>query len=250
MIEQEEKYTERIRNIIFKNKLFFSSAFDFNDPFETAVKISEYFDESEYESYIEDIYNIYNNRNITLGEFKELALNQSYDTRRQRIANTLRLHSQEIYYNWGICCFSEENDNMLLFSHYASDHKGLCFEFKTDRDERLGKIQKVKYKRKFPDDRYVVIHNDHSKLGDLLLLTKSKDWKYEKEWRLSGQNYMPGVSYPFNPEALTGIIFGCRAGYRLKNIVRDLIGKRDKPINLYEARMKNRAFGLDIVPLD
>ena len=32
-----------------------------------------------------------------------------------------------------ICCFSEVDDNILMWSHYADSHKGLCLEFDTKK---------------------------------------------------------------------------------------------------------------------
>ncbi len=34
-----------------------------------------------------------------------------------------------------VCCFSETNDDFLMWSHYASKHSGICLEFKLDDNE-------------------------------------------------------------------------------------------------------------------
>lgn len=31
----------------------------------------------------------------------------------------------------GVCCFSETSDDILMWSHYADNHKGFCLGFKT-----------------------------------------------------------------------------------------------------------------------
>lgn len=92
-----------------------------------------------------------------------------------------------------LCSFSELNDSMLMWAHYASYHQGFCVEYD------LEKIPDKDYRRRF---MYPVIYDD--KMFDatehfmkmkedkslnilhwhLAALVKARDWEYEKEWRL------------------------------------------------------------------
>jgi hypothetical protein len=49
---------------------------------------------------------------------------------------------------------------------------------------------------------------------------------------------------------LTGIIFGCRMSEAHKTLIREWIEDRDPKPQLYEARINNDRYALDIVPTD
>jgi hypothetical protein len=83
--------------------------------------------------------------------------------------------------NVGILCLTEHWDNMLLWSHYANQHKGICVGFRTDID--FFRIAfNVDYVSEFP-----VIQrpkDDHEAIFQKALLTKAECWRYESEWRI------------------------------------------------------------------
>jgi len=79
---------------------------------------------------------------------------------------------------WGVLCFSEEKTDVLQWAHYADRHKGICLGF--DVSGSQGKFGRVKYRtRRFPFPEKPDVGFSWS-----LLSTKSKDWAYEKEWRV------------------------------------------------------------------
>lgn len=81
----------------------------------------------------------------------------------------------------GVLSLSETWDNMLLWSHYAKDHKGICIGFYSNIDI-FGVALKVRYTEEFP----VITPPFDS--GETILeksfLTKARCWEYEKEWRV------------------------------------------------------------------
>jgi len=104
----------------------------------------------------------------------------------------------------GMLCLTKDPRNLLMWSHYAEHHKGICleFEFPLPNDDidngftifneetkrTVGNaitLDTVEYSTKkpmpFEADN---ITNDTMKLFTRQILTKSSDWSYEKEWRL------------------------------------------------------------------
>jgi hypothetical protein len=86
----------------------------------------------------------------------------------------------------GVLSLSEVPDNLLMWSHYADQHKGIVIEFDSGH-------QTFSCKRKETDEFYhcrkVVYSNvrptilsNHGAVS--VLLTKAVDWSYEKEWRI------------------------------------------------------------------
>ena len=55
--------------------------------------------------------------------------------------------------NSGVVCLSEVNDSILMWSHYAQNHTGLCIEFHRTPDSLLGDPEfctPVQYSSKYP----------------------------------------------------------------------------------------------------
>lgn len=89
----------------------------------------------------------------------------------------------------GILSLSRRWDSSLMWSHYASAHKGFCLGFnRTDKyfsdyiNIKTGDIlfRPVKYS----ELRIKAAISNDEKLDSDLLITKSKDWEYEEEERL------------------------------------------------------------------
>lgn len=94
----------------------------------------------------------------------------------------------------GIVSLTETHDNLLMWSHYAENHKGLVVEL--DIDENLpfelfnsyiaessdAVFDKVNYrkKRSYKDSISAASIRD---ISNHYYLTKSDEWIYEKEWR-------------------------------------------------------------------
>lgn len=96
--------------------------------------------------------------------------------------------------NKAIICFCEENDNMLMWSHYADFHKGFCVGYNLDsigqllnKDVKIKRFQNVSYTNSINIDWEALQDSSNEAYWcelSKLLTTKSVDWSYEKEWRI------------------------------------------------------------------
>ena len=95
-----------------------------------------------------------------------------------------------------ITCFSKRNDSILMWSHYANSHNGVCFEFEEDRpffkdviySEERPKIDLYKAMTRilgydFLNER--ITYQDKVLVESILtpFFIKSKEWSYEEEVR-------------------------------------------------------------------
>ncbi len=106
-----------------------------------------------------------------------------------------------------VCCFTEDGNNPLMWSHYADNHSGVCIKFKPSNDPELySSLQKVNYL-----DRLVEI----KELCDFpkSLLTKLRVWSIEKEWRILSEN----ERFNFKQEAIIEIVLGLNATEKTMN---------------------------------
>jgi len=114
-------------------------------------------------------------------------------------------------------CFSEANDNVLMFSHYAKNHTGMCIGF--DRKRLLtslsasnsplrADLRPVHYLAKMPQ-LSLATHIA------ILATAKHDIWSYEQEHRLFmiDASYKPvtSASFEFDRSAISEVLFGCKA---------------------------------------
>lgn len=164
---------------------------DLNDPFENIFKIS-------LDSYL----NLYFERYPSLKNDQE-------QINRVKFCFTEGAKFGE--YNWvesidesisrlKVTCFTEDNNNPLMWSYYSLNHTGVCLKFDTSKDLVFKQaLSPVTYENELVEVKKI---EDISKC----LLTKLKDWSIEKEWRIIAEK----DKFPFQQEALVEVIFGLR----------------------------------------
>ena len=141
----------------------------------------------------------------------------------------------------GILCLSEEWDSIRMWSHYAKDHTGVCFEFTRaqEKENALGNddiCSPVNYVRHYPhiDIGQMVLNPDGGTIG-LMMKTKSIDWSDEKEWRLIT---LQGDQKCELPGPISRVILGIRIEDGFKAIIEKLC--KDRNIPCVQARKADR----------
>lgn len=152
----------------------------------------------------------------------------------------------------GISCFSENKDDMLMWSYYANGHKGFCLEFDTS-DEMFSKVMKVKYVSNSPIfDPSDLFHEDEGnnksdwQLFDLFFATKHIDWDREKEWRLIHK--VAGTQFGYSPKTLTGIYFGAQMDSVSREIILTILKNQNPFVKFYF--MEKDPFSFKVVPIE
>lgn len=93
-----------------------------------------------------------------------------------------------------VCSFSAVHDSILMWSHYADNHRGFCVEYALDQfdsnDAFLKNLYPVAYSNDLSDltpwaERLVSGEAGDLDIGSLLLgvIQKFTGWQYEQEWR-------------------------------------------------------------------
>ena len=84
-----------------------------------------------------------------------------------------------------ICSFSERNDSILMWSHYADEHKGISIEYDFKDNEEVCKyIEPIYYTDQLFDFTPYFGKPNNIQAIRISAISKVKDWQYEKEWRL------------------------------------------------------------------
>lgn len=116
-------------------------------------------------------------------------------------------------------------DNNLMWTHYTNGHRGVVMRFRSIPafDSVYGMAKPMNYVTDVPSlyseqDLVEIISGiattDAGEILDKIILTKSADYEYEKEWRAStgfGRNEdAPFEDVQFGVNELDGIVFGMR----------------------------------------
>lgn len=170
---------------------------------------------------------------------------------------------REEFRNKSLLCVSELHDNLLMWSHYADQHKGAVLEFKCipdpDYDTPLCAAKPVEYQREMPifatlEDFIAGLLGQEERhwreqIFNKIAFTKSIDWVYEREWRCVTELRNPdGPGYediPFFPQEITKIYLGCRMIDRDIDEILGLLTGDFAHVVAYQARKSPESFGLD-----
>lgn len=275
-----DKYT--IENIL-KSQIYVNTPNTFNDPFELKPKIIFDTSTQKYKHFLrEDLR--FKNPGITKAEIKRRINKIIIDLQNSTVENTTDYYYDFFNNSFGIFSLTSKKDNLLMWAHYACEHKGLCLEFEIDEtttnsaikflDESSIKktlaftITKVSYTSKRPFFNLFNFNNNILKIttqkkrfkntenvGFNFFFKKANIWEYEDEYRLllfSDDSEVFAFPQPIKyfTQYLTGIILGARTTSQDEETLKLLIKKLEHKPTLYKAMLDGNEYKLNILPLE
>ena len=229
---------DRVRETFEKSTVYFPLPSQFNDPFDCKIPLLLDGTEEEWGKYVEEYFEknrpelspadrkIETKRLIQNGSYKKL--DPSISTRAPNRA--------------GVYCLSAVNDDILMWSHYANAHRGICIGFRAGPDDGFfRRSQQVKYLLAYPSTR---IFDSDEQRSETAFLTKSEHWIYEEEYRIV-ESQGPGT-YSFPQDLLVEVILGCEISDSDRQSVRTWAQAHSARPKILVARKKEREFGLRI----
>lgn len=221
--------------------IHFGSPLNFNDPYDCALTPNI---ETPSDADIESIRNNY----LTRGnlpkqaqiEFETFSIIKLRDIFVRKAQEALETAIQDFLKTKGVACFSESNDDLLMWSHYGGHYKGFCLEFATT-SEPFQKIHKVRYLPTLPrlNIASILLDKDFHIVRELFC-TKSQAWSYEKEWRAI--HHVAGTLFGYKPEALTGIYFGPDIDRQSLEIVCLILAGQNATVRLWRGSRSTTEF--------
>ncbi|MGZ9669577.1 DUF2971 domain-containing protein [Pseudomonas sp. GNP014] len=261
------------------NTVYFSTYTDFNDPFEFSTPFPNLpimYNRASIELDLLHNQGVLNTpiylhlKNICIDIIKN----------GDPILDKTHLRIREKLKNVGIYSLSSVNDEILMWSHYADNHKGFCIGFDTLHKNTIPqtKLFPVNYKDTFSDlnDPEIIIKfytdifskyrhlpprawkaksdklaeilkkEDDRRGGISVLTDKYHKWSYEQEFRLVDEKSY-GVK-KFKPRCLKSITFGIRTSEEDRCKIIEICKNTDKNhVIFYQARKSKDSFKLEIL---
>jgi hypothetical protein len=144
----------------------------------------------------------------------------------------------------GVACFSEKNDSLLMWSHYADHCRGFCLGFSMRDSELTNKLMKVSYTQEMPviDVVPMLCNKDFGQVFELYC-TKGVDWEYEAEWR--GMHVKAGTEYVYPSEILTDIYFGPNMPFPAFEIIALILAGQNENVRLWNGHRSKSKFAVE-----
>lgn len=187
--------------------LFHSNFNDFNDPFDCNIKLIDF---------------------EKLGKSKK----------DKSLEKTIR----ERFPNIGICCFSRIHDSILMWSHYANNHKGFCIEFYSNKRPIGINPLDVNYTESFVKANF---YNEQQKALFHMVFTKAKQWEYEQELRSIVTHFKDNNSrkVPFLKEDVKAVFLGVNCDDNFLNEILSIVKEvYNNAITVYRGSLSPHSF--------
>lgn len=222
------------------NKFWCGRHYSMNDPFECLGNVDRVYTREDALNFLEAVF----------------PNNPSMHTRLKPLLVDPKIFSEAVNQmrnnmlsDFGFCSFSETNDNILMWSHYANCHKGIVLEFDFPEEYIENLIYKVSYKSSLPSldhaAAWISVQEESAESNDIILSDlsiKSSHWSYEREWRLwcDQEGY-----YDYKPEYLKKVYFGVKCPPSTIAIIFRLMDSRFTHVTYLFAQMTSQPIGLN-----
>jgi len=241
---QSARDRARVKDILLKHRLYFPTRLGFNDPFDCHVPIS--WDRSTPEEWRQKLLETYRLTQIPKRWAGNLENYVQYLLDKKHIIAQLHKSGPKAFEaglnKFQVLCLCKRPDGILMWSHYASNHEGICLQFRTYDGSIFSAAVPVEYANDYPILKATLLRKE---LADGMIRTKAKLWKYEKEWRVFKNNGQTS-HYTFPKDCLTGVILGCQTSAINQALISTWLQQRNSPVVLYKASKECDKFALRI----
>lgn len=193
------------KDILLHGQIRYSQPGSFNDPFEMPAFLEKAMEVTTFEEYMKaeisklasQAYNeaaTSGTTKISEKEFSSIVsvqmaplLKTLWERMNRTATPVIREGLKKMDKLVGILSLTETPSNLLMWSHYADQHRGMVIEFDENHptfNERRSPNDEFRHLRKvvYASARPIVTLETYS--FEDLILTKSQEWAYEKEWRI------------------------------------------------------------------
>jgi hypothetical protein len=248
------KFSCNNKSNLEKSVIWLSYPENFNDPYDCALTYSSidllnHF----YPEEPDDIDNFLKNYNLPDDErtvmrermvkFSKISINRSTEELDLELIDLTRKTTI-------ISCFCEKNDSIIMWSHYADNHKGFCVEYDFKSLPYSDWITLLLYPVIYQDElldvtEYMKRKDEH--INNLFsarpAITKSKEWEHEKEWRMAMPFSFSKCEMEWNVPLPSSIYAGARIEPENEEYLKQYCTKTKIP--LYFSKMNRRMFKID-----
>jgi len=258
-------FNEFTKDELDKNYIFLSSPLRLNDPFDCRLDADV---DLPFNKATEEVSSIFaellDDKDDFLREFGEKMISNIRGST-EEITNLKKnryymMVLRKSFDQNGIGCFTDSPDNHLMWFHYADGGRGICIEYAFPESSGiLNSLAPVIYTDIHPDLKLPCFSDDLDKLLNFdecenitpkswstfinhMVLTKSKEWAYEKEWRLVLAGYADKKLF-FQENYQASIYIGSEMNYKNTSSLLNILRGKKIPPEVFRVDRKEKEFG-------
>lgn len=228
-----------LKDIILEGKVWASCPQNFNDPYECLPSFQKCRNRSQNDAYLEEA--CARNRRQLNRRLKRCAGSKIAHYRlTQKDREEFEERWRQSLRKLGVVCFSGDPNNILMWSHYANNHRGLALEVLLDEDDaRLFEVE-------YTSDRIVcpLFRKEEGRLHEIrdVLKRKFHDWRYEREYRLlhdiqEMRNRGNGELAQIPKQSIKKILLGAKASPALEDSLRKMLSDNELNIPIIKVKL-------------
>lgn len=230
-------------SIVFSNPLIFNDPYDCYDEIITHEKIPESFREDFVMKHFPNLNR--KERRIMLKTANKVLTDTAIRKSSEDLIKQDKIQR-------AVTCFSKASDNLLMWSHYANSHNGLCIGF--DLLKFYSHAKKWNYERLLIPVQYsykIEFVDFYEAPRDAFLTwlrNKSNHWKYEKEIRMIISPVIFDDSYkialPIDISSLVKVFIGCNVDPEKELNVINICKEKYPKVKVYKMELSKDCYKL------
>jgi hypothetical protein len=188
---------DRLRDLMVRGLFYLSAPESFDDPFDMKAILSMAGTTGKLRERFRKMVRQFSKKGWVAQQAEvDRFMARGRDVWQRRMQSIMDKHLNE----FGVFSFAGTPKSILMWSHYAENHTGICLQFEVARDAKtLSNAVPLSYVEDFPVYRWV---GDEEQIRRALI-HKFSDWDYEKGWRIIWEEGA-GTYLQFNPASLSG----------------------------------------------
>jgi hypothetical protein len=214
---------------------------ELNDPFEGKPHLLTTATIAEQRRYIAGLVNR-TQPNVARAE-RRRTVKQWRDDRRN-VLEALTLSMSQTLHAAGVFSLSADERSLLMWPHYADNHRGICIRFSM---QALLDAGHVPFRVLYADERPTcdIVREPTVTWLNKAVLTKGKPWEYEQEWRIV-VNRGAGTLLTPNVPVIDGVLLGANISPENRADVLAWVRESGRDMPVAQARFHPTAYGLEI----
>lgn len=228
---------DQTKKILENPSFWFAKPDSFNDPFDCNLSECKTPSIDEALKYLKSL------REYTPEHLNKIT--SLFQKEPDKLLSLVKETKQKVINNRGICSLSKKHNNILMWSHYADNHKGIVvgLDLKSDLDFFLYPVN-VSYQDNYTELNYF---KDPEESINATIRTKSSLWAYEEEIRI--YKSASGL-HKINKDAIKEIYFGINTAQQNIDEIRKLCEDQQIPnIQFYKGEKAHASFDIVFSPL-
>lgn len=238
------------KELISKQIAFFASPGSFNDPFDCRIPIRY---DIEPEKQLEEIYYKFTKAKYPNEDDAKI---RAHAKNYVSIGSIEPSHFQkngadyflELDERMGIFSLTKHNDDILMWGHYASSHRGFCLGFDTEELLKISDVDYIGKVRYLPEFPTIVPSEGVTDNFEEQIFTKWDRWSYEDEFRLT-KNHIKNRKIKLPASVFKEIILGYNMNPKERIRLSNLAKKKFPKIKIYEAKPNEEEFKIEIIEI-